>query len=109
VSTCLQATEVFISIHDLISSHDDGLRWSREVYDHVRTCFDVLYEYIGDGEKTETSYHGEVGVEKWRLCGGVMEQYGSILQKVKEELRLDTPPGLWDILRFHGNVQDVHG
>lgn len=75
----------FVSIHNLISYHDDGLRSSAEVYRHVRKCFDMLYEWIGEGEKTEKSYHGEHGVENWRLREGVKEQYASYLERVKRE------------------------
>ena len=65
------ALKIFGSIHDLISLHDEGLRLGREVYSHVRTCFDMLYEFIGVGEKSEWSYHGEHEVENWKLCDSV--------------------------------------
>ena len=43
------ALKIFGSIHDLITHHDDLLRASPELYGHVRTCFDMLYDYIGEG------------------------------------------------------------
>jgi len=81
------ALEIFEAIHDLISEHDDGLRASEEVYIPVRKCFDMLYDYIGEGEKKETSYHGEHGVEKWRLKERVYKEYEAMVQKVETELR----------------------
>jgi hypothetical protein len=80
------ALEVFISIHDLITLHDDELSYCEVVHKRVRKCFNWLFKYSGDGEKTENSYqeHGQ----NWELQDGVMEQYESILLKVKEELRL---------------------
>ena len=57
------ALKIFGSIHDLITSHDDGLRASQEVYKHVRKCFDMLYDYIGEGEKKETR-----GNARCKLC-----------------------------------------
>ena len=87
MSTLNHALTIFNSIHDLISSHDDGLRWDPDVYSHVRTCFDKLYEYVGKG-KTELSYHGEQDVENWKLCDGVYKRYETIMQTVKDELQL---------------------
>ena len=81
------ALKIFGSIHDLITRHDDLLRASPELYSHVRTCFDMLYEYIGEGEKKETSYHGEYEGENWRLKEGVDKEYETIMQKVETELR----------------------
>ena len=81
------ALKIFGSIHDLITHHDDLLRASPELYGHVRTCFDMLYDYIGEGEKKETSYHGEHEVENWRLKEGVYKEYETIMQKVETELR----------------------
>jgi hypothetical protein len=81
------ALKIFGSIHDLISSHDEGLRLSREVYSHVRTCFDMLYEFIGVGEKSEWSYHGEHEAENWKLRDSVYKEYEAMMQTVEMELR----------------------
>jgi hypothetical protein len=78
--------KIFESIHDLISSYDEGLRSSSEVHKHVRKCFKMLYKYIGDGEEKETSYHGEQEVEKWILKEEVYQQYEYMIQEVEEEL-----------------------
>jgi hypothetical protein len=88
VSTRDHALEVFSEIHDLISCHDNELRWSGEVYDRVRKCFDLLFKYKWGEVPPETAYHSEVNVENWKWRDGVKEQYESILQEVKEELRL---------------------
>jgi hypothetical protein len=82
------ALKVFSEIHDLISRHDDGLSWCDVVHDRVRKCFGLLFKYKWGGVPPETAYHAEEGVENWEWCDGVMEQYESILLKVKEELRL---------------------
>jgi hypothetical protein len=81
------ALKIFEAIHDLISFHDDGLRSSQEVYIHVRKCFDMLYEYIGRGEKKGTSYHGEHEGKNWKLREGVREKYEAMRQEVETELR----------------------
>ena len=86
MSTLDRSMEIFTSIRDLISHHDDGLRSSAEVYSRVRKCFDMLYEYNGEGEKTELSYHAMEVVENWRLRGGVKGKYAAILESVKREL-----------------------
>ena len=87
MSTLEDALKIFGPIHDLISLHDERLRSSREVYSHVRTCFDMLYEYVGDGEKTEWSYHGEHEEENWKLRDSVKEQYETIIQDVSKKLQ----------------------
>ena len=82
------ALEVFTEIHDLISSHDTELRWSGVVYDRVRKCFDLLFKYRWGGVPPETDYHAEEGVDNWEWRDGVRDQYVSIFQEVKKELRL---------------------
>jgi hypothetical protein len=82
------ALKVFTEIHDLISSHDTELRWSGVVYDRVRKCFRLLFKYKWGEVPPEKAYHAEEGVENWDLQDGVMEQYESFFQEVKEELRL---------------------
>ena len=47
----------------------------------------MLYDYIGEGEKKEKSYHGEYEGENWRLKEGVDKEYETIMQKVETELR----------------------
>jgi len=83
-----ETLKIFKAIHDLIEVHDETLRASKEVYMPVRECFDMLYEYSGEGEKKETSYHGEHGVEKWRLKERVYTEYEAMVQKVETELRV---------------------
>lgn len=83
-----QALTIFQSIHDLISLHDDGLRWDPEVYAHVRTCFDMIYEHIGKTQQSELSYHGEQGVENWKLRDDVYQNYHLIMMTVEWELQL---------------------
>ena len=82
------ALKVFTEIHDLISSHDTELRWSGVVYDRVRKCFDLLFKYRWGEVPPETAYHAEEGVDNWEWRDGVREQYVSIFQEVKKELRL---------------------
>ena len=82
-----QALKIFDSIHDLISLHDERLRSSDKVYEDVRTCFDMLYEYVGDGEKTERSYYGEHGAQDWKLRDSVKEQYETMIQDVSRKLQ----------------------
>jgi hypothetical protein len=82
------ALKVFTEIHDLISSHDTELRRSGVVYDRVRKCFDLLFEYTWGGVPPETAYHAEEGENNWEWRHGVREQYESIFQEVKQELRL---------------------
>jgi len=81
------ALKIFESIHDLISRFDERLRTSQEVYIPVRECFDMLYEYSGEGEKTENSYHGVHEVENWKLRKGVKEQYETIIQDISNKLQ----------------------
>jgi hypothetical protein len=88
MSTKNHALEVFLQIHDLISSHDTELRYSAVVYDRVRECFDLLFMYRWDGVPPETAYHAEEGVDNWKWRDGVREQYESFFQEVKEKLRL---------------------
>jgi hypothetical protein len=78
---------LFEAIHDLISVHDETLRASREVYMPVRECFDMLYEYIGEGEKNEESYYGVHGEENWKLRDSVKEQYETIIQDISKKLQ----------------------
>ena len=78
------ALKIFGSSHDLIERHDERLRSSDEVYSHVRTCFDMLYEYVGEGEKTERSYHTVSGVENWKLSDSVKARYETIIQDVSQ-------------------------
>jgi hypothetical protein len=81
------ALKIFESIHDLISQFDERLRASQEVYIPVRKCFDMLYEYIGKGEKTEKSYHGVHEDENWKLRDSVKEQYETIIQDISKKLQ----------------------
>ena len=81
------ALKIFGCIHDLISLHDERLRSSDKVYKDVRTCFDMLYEYVGVGEKTEWSYQAEEGVENWKLRDSVKEQYETMIQDISRKLQ----------------------
>jgi hypothetical protein len=79
--------KIFQAIHDLIEVHDETLRASREVYMPVRECFDMLYEYSGEGEKNEESYDGEHGEENWKLRDSVNERYETIIQDISKKLQ----------------------
>jgi hypothetical protein len=65
------ALKIFEAIYDLIEVHDETLRASQEVYMPVRECFDMLYEYIGEGQKNEESYDGVHEEENWKLRDSV--------------------------------------
>jgi hypothetical protein len=87
MSELADAPKIFEAIYDLISQFDETLRASQEVYMPVRECFDMLYEYIGEGEKNEESYDGVHGEENWKLRDSVKEGYETIMQDISKKLQ----------------------